>query len=134
MPRPSTQGSLRQSLPPRVSPLKIKRRRRTCSGPSSVDATPLGFAQTDGTTIDTGFLTPVHFRRRYSHGYRPGSTVHRRRRTCSGPSSIETLKPKLLRPRRSLRCLLRPPWSSPIFVSAVLVLVIVSSRPLSPWS
>ena len=50
---------------------------QTCSGPSSVDATPCGFAQEEWS-IDANMLRTI-FRRRYSLWFRSGRMVHRRK-------------------------------------------------------
>lgn len=43
------------------------------------------FRSNRSTTIDKGLPAPVYFRRSYSHEFRSGSRIHRRRRTCSRP-------------------------------------------------
>ena len=86
MPRPSTQGSLRQSLLLRT----ILCRRYSPSFRSD------RWNDHRHRVPYPGPLPSTLLR------CRPGSTVHQCRRTCSGPSSVETLKPKLLRPRRCL--------------------------------
>ena len=41
------------------------------------------FRSNRSTTSDKGLPAPVYFRRHYSHEFRSGSRIHRRRRTCS---------------------------------------------------
>ena len=62
------------------------------SGLSVVHATPQDFAREDWpgplkqiNNHRQGLPAPVYFRRSYSHEFRSGSRIHRRRRTCSRP-------------------------------------------------
>ena len=70
------------------------------------------FRSNRSTTIDKGLPAPVYFRRSYSHEFRSGSRIHRRRRTCSRPHVPSMLLLMVLlrkaRPRPSTQgCLLQ---------------------------